>query len=341
MTGIELTCRCARSGQGARPAALLLAVLLQCLPFLRGSAVFHGAWHSFGPTAAILLRWVSGGALTLGAMDSVSAASASISGLTLYQNNRPTGKALTNVVTRVGSSFNYRITVLNPGSDHEFDYFLCLPNPPPGLNLNTNVGGSGFITGTPSSAGSYNVKLVAGNTKHATPVTLDAWIQVEPALSPPVILTHPQSLSVLSEQPAQFVVTASGTPPLSYQWFHAGVPLLGATNPLVSFPATAPSQQGQYWVVVSNSVGTVTSSKVVLTVQEPLIAAPVLDQWSASEGGIGFRISGPAGIRHILFGSSNLRDWSAVQTNFPLDGVWRFSELTGPEPRFFRVLAVP
>lgn len=341
MIGIEQTQHRAGSGQVARSAALLLSVLLQCLPFLRGSAVLHGAWLSAGPTSAILWRWVSGSALVLGAMDSVSAASASVSGLTLYQNNRPTGKALTNVVTRVGSSFNYRITVLNPGSDHEFDYFLCLPNPPPGLNLNTNIGGSGFITGTPSSPGSYSVKLVAGNAKHATPVDLDVWIQVEPALSPPLILSHPQSLSVLSDHPAQFVVAASGTPPLSYQWFHAGNPLQGATNPLVSFPAAAPSQQGQYWVVVSNSVGTVTSTKAILTVQEPLTVAPVLDLWTVNEDGIGFRISGPAGMRHIVFGSSNLRDWNAVQTNRPMDGVWRFSEASGPESRFFRVLALP
>lgn len=332
---------CGRAGVLARPAAILLATLLQCMPFLRSSAILQASLQSCWPSASILFRWVAGGSLALGTMDAVSGASASVSGLTLYQNNRPVGKALTNVVTRVGATFNYRITVLNPGSDHEFDYFALIPGVPPGLNLNTNLGGSGFISGTPSQAGVYPVTLVAGNDKYPTPATLAAWIQVEPALSPPSVLTQPQSVSVLSGQSAQLSVAVSGTSPLTFQWFREGVGLVGATNATLAFPAVSSSQQGQYWVVVSNPVGSVTSSKAILTVQEPLTFAPVLDGWNSTAGEFGFRILGPAGVRQIVWVSSNGRDWFAVRTNSPSDGVWRYSEPTGSEPRFFRVLAVP
>lgn len=341
MSGFEPTFWCGRAGVLARPAAIVLATLLQCMPFLRSSAVLQASLPSWLPTASIVFRWVAGGSLVLGAMDSVSGASASVSGLTLYQNNRPSGKALTNVVTRVGATFNYRITVLNPGSDHEFDYFALIPAIPPGLNLNTNLGGSGFITGTPSQAGVYPVTLVAGNDKYPIPATLDVWIQVEPALTPPTLISQPQSVSVLSGQPTQFTVAASGTSPLAFQWFREGAVLQGATNATLTFLATTSAQQGQYWVVVSNSVGSVTSSKAVLTVQEPLTFAPVLDGWSLAGGEIGFRISGPAGVRQILWVSSNFRDWLAVRTNVVPDGTWRYSEPRDSEARFFRVLVAP
>jgi hypothetical protein len=259
----------------------------------------------------------------------------------LYQNNRPQGKALTNVVARVGVLFNYRITVLNPGDDHAFDYFWCLPSVPPGLNLNTNLGGSGFITGVPTAAGSYRVQLVAGNALYAVPASLDAWLQVEPALAPPTITAQPQSKSVVAAQPASFSVSATGTAPLTYQWFANGVALGAATNATLSIASAWPSQQGQYWVVVGNSEGTVTSSKVILTVQEPLTVSPVLDRWNVGGGQFGFRISGPAGLPQVVWASTNFQDWVARTTNASPDGVWNYSESTLDGPRFFRVLVVP
>lgn len=326
------------AGVRTRPMALALSLLLQVAPLFRSSAPLLA---STLPLAAVILRWVSIGSLALGAYHGVSAASASVSGLTQYQNNRPTGKALTNVVTRVGLAFNYRITVLNPGDDHASDYFNVLPNPPPGLNINTNIGGSGFITGTPSEAGLFKVRLLAGNTLYPEAVTLDAWIQVEPALLPPSITTQPQSVSILSGQNAVFTVVASGTAPLSYQWFTAAGAIAGATNATLTLTSVAPSAQGNYWAVISNTEGSLTSAKAFLTVQEPFIFAPVLEKGRVVEGVFAMRITGPAGIPHVLLASPDAAQWSPVRTNTAVDGIWQYTEPAVEGTRFFRVRVGP
>ena len=47
---------------------------------------------------------------------------------------------------------------------------------------------------------------------------------------PPAITSNPSSLVVSVWQPATFTVTASGTPPLSYQWYRNLVFIPGATS---------------------------------------------------------------------------------------------------------------
>src|SRR5207245_1552847 len=67
-----------------------------------------------------------------------------------------------------------------------------------------------------------------------------------------------------------FSVTASGTAPLSYQWSKNGTAISGATSASYTTPATTSSDNGaQFTVVVSNSVGSVTSSAATLTVNVP------------------------------------------------------------------------
>jgi hypothetical protein len=68
-------------------------------------------------------------------------------------------------------------------------------------------------------------------------------------------------------QPATFSVTATGTAPLAYQWQKNGVNISGSTSPTYTTPATTSADSGTAFdVVVSNSVGTATSSQAMLTV---------------------------------------------------------------------------
>ena len=69
-------------------------------------------------------------------------------------------------------------------------------------------------------------------------------------------------------QTATFSVTATGTGPLTYQWYVNGVPINGATSSIYTTPPTTLGQSGSvYTVTVSNSVGSVTSTGATLTVQ--------------------------------------------------------------------------
>jgi hypothetical protein len=84
----------------------------------------------------------------------------------------------------------------------------------------------------------------------------------------PSIVTQPQNLSVVENSNALFMVTISGSAPLSYQWSFNGNVISGATGSSLSFPAPS-SSAGGYSVSVTNPVGFATSSVATLTVISP------------------------------------------------------------------------
>ena len=96
--------------------------------------------------------------------------------------------------------------------------------------------------------------------------------------APPAITSQPQGQTILAGQDATFSVSATGTAPLAYQWLYGGVNISGATtNPFVIASAQT-TNAGNYSVVITNSVGSVTSSPAALTV---LVTNPtVFAQWN-------------------------------------------------------------
>src|SRR5271156_5083211 len=84
----------------------------------------------------------------------------------------------------------------------------------------------------------------------------------------PLTISQPGNQTVTVGQTATFAVNASGTGPMTYQWYVNGVPINGATSSTYTTPPTTAGQTGSvYTVVVSNSVGSVTSNGATLTVQ--------------------------------------------------------------------------
>jgi hypothetical protein len=82
----------------------------------------------------------------------------------------------------------------------------------------------------------------------------------------PTIAQQPQSTFVAAGDSATFSVVVDGTVPLSYEWRKDGVAIPGATNETLVITNAQLSDDGDYSVVVGNSVGTVTSADAHLTV---------------------------------------------------------------------------
>ena len=100
-----------------------------------------------------------------------------------------------------------------------------------------------------------------------------------PAGSAPAISTQPTSQSVTVGQTATFSVSAGGTAPLGYQWVKGTTWIAGATGTSYTTPATTTQDNGtQFHVIVSNAIGSVTSSDATLTVSAAAVAPTITQQ---------------------------------------------------------------
>jgi hypothetical protein len=95
----------------------------------------------------------------------------------------------------------------------------------------------------------------------------------------PSITTQPSNQTIFANLTATFSVLANGTSPLSYQWRKNGVAIPGATSTSYTTPAETTSDSGSLFsVVVSNSVGSVTSNNASLTVNPDPVAPSITGQ---------------------------------------------------------------
>ena len=123
-----------------------------------------------------------------------------------------------------------------------------------------------------------------------------AILTVNPATGAPTITTQPANQTVTVGQTATFSVAATGTAPLGYQWQKNGANISGATSFSYTTPATTSSDNAStFQVVVSNSVGSVTSSAATLMVNavQPLAVSITSPTNGASVSGT-ITVSGTA-----------------------------------------------
>jgi autotransporter-associated beta strand protein len=87
----------------------------------------------------------------------------------------------------------------------------------------------------------------------------------------PAILTQPVGITNIIGSTVSFNVTAGGTPLLTYQWNLNGSPLSGRTLATLSLTNISNSDAGDYTVIVTSALGSVTSAVATLGVVPPLI----------------------------------------------------------------------
>ncbi len=111
-----------------------------------------------------------------------------------------------------------------------------------------------------TNAGNYTV-VVANPVGSVTSIVATLTVN-----GPPSIGTQPQDQTVIVGSPASFIVVATGTAPLSYQWRKNGTNIVGATTATNSIASAQITNAGVYSVVVTNVAGSITSAPAILTV---------------------------------------------------------------------------
>lgn len=92
----------------------------------------------------------------------------------------------------------------------------------------------------------------------------DGWVTSRLAtltvLLPPSLETQPTEVTTLLGKAVSFQVSATGTPPFSYQWYCGSNSIAGATAPTLWVSNAGPAQVGSYWVAITNLAGGVASA---------------------------------------------------------------------------------
>ena len=148
---------------------------------------------------------------------------------------------------------------------------------------NLNSSGSATVSYSDSTPNSFTFDTFALRPQSASK-TADVFdttlfeVEFIPGTTPPAIETDTQDQTALVGQNATFNVLASGTLPLSYQWYYnTNTVLTNANSSILTLTNVQLSDSGGYSVVVTNAYGSVTSSVAQLIVNTA-IAPSIITQ---------------------------------------------------------------
>ena len=160
------------------------------------------------------------------------------------------------------------------------------------------------------------------------------------AQGPPRVEAPRGTLRVTAGGDARIWVSASGAPPLSYQWQFNGIPVAGATSNVFAITHVQPVHAGGYAAVVTNAFGSVTSAVSQLTVEVP---APTLAGVTWDGSSMRVSVTSWRGLSYVLESKDDLNEpvWTALAVRVEGTGgplVLEAAAGTAPR-RFYRVRA--
>lgn len=260
---------------------MLLALLLHGSPVIKA---VQTASVLAGSPFAVVLQFAAVVAAVTGGHHAVSGASSSV------LITSPTNSVGTN-----GTAYRYIITQNspNPDSGHAFG----ASNRPSNLTLTVVQGSApaiGILQGTPTNFGVWLVRLTAtyndgGNILSAVPTNMLLTVYGKPVLT-----NQPANAAGTTGGSASFGVVADALPPPTYRWRFNGATISGQTNATLNLSNLAAGDAGNYTVVLSNFVGSVTSSVAMLTVTSgtgPAIVTPPHAATAFTGGGTNFSVA--------------------------------------------------
>jgi hypothetical protein len=234
----------------ALSALSILAVRAQYNPCVASSAT------NCSPAPSVTLAPVSPIALCLCGPVSASTTNITNSGLVVVVSIAESCAVMTNTIATNYPTIISNWTVVNWNSQ-----------------VTTNAGLSAWFLPTNTGSGSitFYVKYTTPNPCIGTYITNKS-ASVLVTNCAPSISNQPASQAVCPGLGANMSVTATGTPPLRYQWRFGSANLAGATLSALTLANVQVTNAGNYTVLVTNAYGSVTSVIATLTVANVDIA---------------------------------------------------------------------
>ena len=302
---MKLTALCRNLHWFNLPGALLIA-LLQRTPVVRVVATTGDYFLS--STAGNVLK---AAASTLGALGAVH----SMAGATTLSASTPSPASGT-----VAAPFSTVVFTIK-GAPAATASWTIVSGVPPGLSF-TALGSTAtgvtsgiidastlFLSGTPTTAGQFAVVLRAWNNTGGRGDNSSFTYVVNISAAPnsaPTISTQPTAKTVPVGGTAQFIAAVSGSPTPTLQWFRGSTAISGATTTILTISGATTADVATYTLVATNSIGSVTSNAVTLTVTGGATAPTITTQPSASAVTIG----SVASFTVVASGTSSLTyDW--------------------------------
>jgi hypothetical protein len=217
------------------------------------------------------------------------------------------------------------------GNNATFSTTVVIANPYPSLQWQTNgvnVDGATTTSLTLSSVqyaalNNATVSVIASNA--AGIVTNSAVLTI---IVPPVITPQPTANTVNAGSTATFTSGATGVPAPGLQWFEASSPssagaaISGQTGSSLTIANAQGSNIGYYYLIATNSAGSVTSSIVKLTVNSTTLSV-ASGGLTPATGATGVRYDTPLYITFnnpiLIANSGKIRIYNAANPATPVD----------------------
>jgi hypothetical protein len=195
-------------------------------------------------------------------------------------NHPPHLNPINNWTVAPGNYLSFPITATDPDANSLTYSFASTP--PSGATLDPTTGQFSWRP-TQTQASTTNLFTVQV-TDNGTPNLSDTGsftVIVTSATTPPAITAQPLNQTNNAGTVASFTVSATGSSPLSYQWYKNTTNLLsdagnvfGSTNATLSISNVLGIDAGDYSATISNAAGIVISSNATLVVIDPIITNP-------------------------------------------------------------------
>jgi hypothetical protein len=138
-----------------------------------------------------------------------------------------------------------------------------------------------------SQASDQGAIVVEGRADGASASTIAVFLNAfqleETVVTPPNFVAQPVDTRVYEGERYALSANVTGTPPVSLQWVHDGVPLSGATNLTLTVTNALPEASGAYRLIASDIGGVTTSEVATLTVDPASMHTQLLAHWPLNE----------------------------------------------------------